>query len=170
MSDDPKPLTRAEVEALCGDIPWERIAATADALEESRAELAEAEALARGMAQQIATMEADLHEARARANGAFERGQRDGADNVRASEQCEECTASLLPLPDGSLPSWFCVPCWNSGIARARELARREALEEAADWVDAQYPQSDWSQRDFGRGLRALATTPSKGDTDVKDP
>ncbi|MEK7178576.1 MAG: hypothetical protein AAB721_02900 [Patescibacteria group bacterium] len=59
---------------------------------------------------------------------AFSLGQKDGADNVRASEQCEGCDASLLPLSDGSLPSWFCLSCWNAGIEKARASAWREAI------------------------------------------
>jgi len=35
--------------------------------------------------------------------------------------------------------------------------ARRAALEEAAEWVRAQYPDSDWTRVDFARGLLALA-------------
>jgi hypothetical protein len=34
---------------------------------------------------------------------------------------------------------------------------RAEALEEAAAWVEAQYPDSDWTRNDFAVGLRNLA-------------
>jgi len=38
---------------------------------------------------------------------------------------------------------------------------RAEALHEAAEWVLEQYPESDWTRRDYAAGLHALARAPA---------
>lgn len=44
-------------------------------------------------------------------------------------------------------------------LAEHDAKVRAAALEEAAAWVDAQFPDSDWERTDFVRGLRTLAAT-----------